>query len=131
MVSFLEKSPQEVIDALKPANSIAILSCGLCPALQKKGGLIGIEKWKGFLEKEFCVKWTLTGPMMCDEVLWITQFGDMLERLDDVDKLAVMTCKLGLELAENLLGFDCVACLVPEYTGTLMSDGTIRPSEYR
>jgi len=125
MIAFREKLFSEIKDRLNGVRTIGILSCGFCPALQKKGGTIGIERWKGLLEKDFAVKWTMTGPALCDERLYRIHLDEMGNKLDEVDIVLVMACDAGFHFALGLLGYECVACLESLYFGILRSDGTV------
>ncbi len=125
MICFSEKTFQEIEERLNGSKKIALLSCGGCPAAQKKGGTVGLNKWAAHLTKAFDIRWQFVSPIMCDERLLKIHIQEMTERLEEIDAIVIFACESGLKLAEEVTGFLCIPCLDSLHYGILREDGHV------
>lgn len=130
MIAFKEKEAEIVKQDLIGVKSIGIVSCGGCPALQKKGGTVGIERWANYLKHDFEVKWALVTPRFCDKRLFRIYIDELSERLEEVDAVVAMVCDAGATVANEVFGFPCISCVDTLYFGIMEENGEIKRFAY-
>jgi hypothetical protein len=132
MIALREKIFAEVASELRGFNTLGLVSCGGCPAVQKKGGKIGITRWQAFLEEQnYEIKWAFVAPWFCDERLFQIHLKELAQQLDAVDAVVLMACEAGTVAARRLLGFECINCLHTEFFGIMRFNGKIDPFEIK
>lgn len=125
MIALNELSLEDIKVKLAPYRSIGIVSCGGCPAWQKKGGTVGIDRWNDYLKNDFEIKWSFVGPILCNESGFEIHIDELGERLEEVDAVLLFSCFLGEKTADELLGFPLINCNESLYIGIRRNNGTI------
>jgi hypothetical protein len=132
MISLREKNVAAVTNELQGLKTLGLVSCGGCPAVQKKGGKIGLDRWQSFLEEQnYEIKWAFVAPWFCDERLFRIHLKELAQQLEAVDAVVIMACEAGSIAAQRLLGFECVNCLDTEFFGIMRHNGQIEPFEIK
>lgn len=126
MIALKEKTVETVKKELETYQNIGILSCGGCPAFQKKGGTVGVENWSAELSKLINIQWTVLTSFLCDERHFQIHLDELADHLEDVDAVAVLSCEMGSHLASETLGYPCFSCLEAQHIGVMKNNGTIK-----
>jgi hypothetical protein len=125
VIALQDRPVEAVRAALKGRRTIGIVSCGGCPALQRLGGTVGIDKWKSLLRDQVEIAWTLIAPFLCDERLLDVQRDEIERRLGAVDVVLVIACRAGEQLAREAFGYTCVSAVETLHFGILRRDGRV------
>jgi len=98
MTVITTKKPfEEVLNALKSVNKIAIISCGSCAAMCQTGGTEGAAEMKEKLEAEgFKITVVVVPEEVCDNRVMAKDIRKIDEELKDTDAILTLSCGLGV-----------------------------------
>ncbi len=98
MIITKQKSPQDILKALKDKTRIFVIGCGDCAATCKTGGEEEVAAMAGFLkEKGKTVTGTATPDVTCAAAQAKIAFAKNKEALKNSDAILVLACGSGIQ----------------------------------
>ena len=98
MTIITTKKPfDEVLNAIKQAKNIAIISCGSCAAMCQTGGTEGAKEMAEKLEAEgFNITTVIVPEEVCDQRVMKKDARQIEEQLEGTDAILTLSCGLGV-----------------------------------
>ncbi|MFX1395957.1 MAG: methylenetetrahydrofolate reductase C-terminal domain-containing protein [Promethearchaeota archaeon] len=98
MTIITTKKPfEEVLDALRDAKKLTIVSCGSCAAMCQTGGTEGAQEMAEKLkEKGFEITTVIVPEEVCDNRVMMKDFRKLDEDLKNTDAILTLSCGLGV-----------------------------------
>lgn len=125
MIFFKEQDIKKIKRKLACFQSVGIISCGGCPAIQRIGGTVGIERWMKLLSNITDIRWSIIAPILCDERLLEVHLNELGEDLTEVDAVLTIACDAGNLAIDHIVGFPSISLLKTISFGLVRTTGEI------